>query len=61
MIRLDMKRSIAVSTGERNIRALDFAVYEIPEPTSIPEPSILALIGAGLAGLSFARRRKSQV
>ena len=27
---------------------------------SVPEPSILALMGAGLAGLGFARRRKHQ-
>ncbi len=31
------------------------------EPTaSVPEPSIIALFGAGLVGLGFARRRKSR-
>jgi len=27
-------------------------------PVSVPEPSILALIGLGIAGLAVARRRK---
>ncbi len=31
---------------------------EAIEYTSVPEPSIFALLGAGLAGLGFARRRK---
>ena len=35
------------------------SVKQIP-PTPAPEPSILALIGLGLTGLVFARRRSSQ-
>ncbi len=29
--------------------------------TSVPEPSIIALFGAGIVGLGFARRRKSRL
>ncbi len=32
----------------------------VAEYTSVPEPSIIALFGAGLVGLGFARRRKSR-
>ena len=34
--------------------------YSITFATSVPEPSIIALMGAGLFGLGFARRRKQQ-
>lgn len=29
-------------------------------PTSVPEPSVLALFGIGLAGMGFARRRRAK-
>lgn len=31
------------------------------DPISVPEPSIVALMGIGLAGMGFARRRKQKV
>ncbi|HPO18911.1 MAG TPA: PEP-CTERM sorting domain-containing protein, partial [Rubrivivax sp.] len=31
---------------------------QVPEPVPVPEPATLALVGAGLAGLALARRRR---
>ncbi len=44
---------------EQNSRATyELDVTFVPEPTTVPEPSIIALFAAGLFGLGFARRRK---
>ena len=47
---------LAVSHG-----APQFAPLAVPNPTAlaVPEPTTLALFGIGLAGMGFARRRKS--
>ena len=34
-------------------------LYSLPSPASAPEPNTLAILGLGLAGLAFARRRKA--
>ncbi|WP_440874280.1 PEP-CTERM sorting domain-containing protein [Thalassotalea sp. PLHSN55] len=43
---------------EYNSQASALAAYRITAPSSVPEPSSLLLIFAGLAGLGFNRRRK---
>ncbi len=46
-------------TGNYDWISIDNFSYTT-EAASVPEPSIIALFGAGLVGLGFARRRKSR-
>lgn len=47
--------------GNHDILTWEYRDSYDPITGEVPEPSILVLLGAGLAGLGFARRRKQQV
>jgi len=46
-----------VSGGTSLIRTLNGTTFIAYESTTVPEPSVLALLGIGLAGIGFARKR----
>lgn len=54
--------SADVSTLLTGATSSDFTLRVTADPfaSAVPEPSILILMGVGLAGLGFARRRKHQ-
>ena len=45
-------------TQQGQVEFVDFVLTQVNVPTSVPEPITLTLLGIGLAGLGFARRRK---
>lgn len=44
--------------GGNNDPLIDGVIFAAAGPTTVPEPMSVSLLGVGLAGLAFARRRK---
>ena len=45
--------------GDRDYNDLSFRLFNVIDPPSIPEPASIALLGLGIAGMSYQRRRKT--
>jgi hypothetical protein len=46
-------------TGHTGYAYIDGFGARIPDPDPVPEPATFGLMGLGLLGLGFARRRKA--
>ena len=53
------EHSLGSSVDGRYIFGVRGGAVVVPPPSDVPEPSILALLGVGLAGLALRRRRKA--
>ncbi|MFH1027572.1 MAG: PEP-CTERM sorting domain-containing protein, partial [Pseudomonadota bacterium] len=47
-------------TLAKSVLSIDGGIIPDPDPDPVPEPSTMILLGAGLAGLFFARRKSQK-
>ncbi len=58
--KVDLYDTAITGTTSSEAAQFDVRITDVKDPTKVPEPASIAVLGAGMLGLGYTRRRKAQ-